>query len=696
MKIPYLFLVAVALASDVPFRYWGDTGAKVLLCAEFVVDSLNGTCRKKNHHWRDDSLDKCLCSNSLVFKSMAGCLVGQYPETDNPSMFFVNYCRSQGIDTSLFALFEAYNDYKNHARTSNTSGPFDAPVKIDNTYFQKIQGSYTTLYANKDRLFVFGMILIFYWVAVFSIAAVLNWMALLFPKTRIFFNGPLSTKLRIYLTLPAVNNSKLLAKKVGILQFFSPSRLESTILAGFLSLTIILLAVDYDFPEVDVLHNKRVVTITHHIANRFGILSILLLPLVILLAGRNNILQWITRWNYGTFMLYHRWIARVCVFLVFIHSVLAVFRASLGNVLDELVGSSWMIFGYIGTICGLLLCGMGVLRFRRKHYELFYVFHLVLGVLFLACAWVHLRRLGYLFFATVAIAIWLVDRAARLTRLVSFGFPTATVTMYAHETLRVEIPKPMFWYAIPGGHSWLTFGHKFWQLHPFTCYESVCGRNLIFLCGIKGGVTNLLAKSLSLEPRRSRRMKVAVEGPYGESMPTKSHSSVVFMAGGNGIPGIFAEVYGKALYSSPVGQRLKLYWSIRLPKLLSWFVEELDALASTKIETTICISNPQFEDGDLSFLGLGTWFLEKKQDDVDMAQRLSHLLSRRFPHIEFLFGRIKVPQVVREETDLCNGSVAFISCGHPGMVDSLRKSVVEVIPETSKRVDYFEQLQAWA
>lgn len=696
MRLGYAFLASLAMASDVPFRYWGDTGARVLLCAQFVVDALNGACRKSNHHWRDDSLDLCLCTNNLVFQSMAGCLVGQYTDSEKPSMFFVDYCRSQGINTNIFALFEAYNDYRNYARESNVSGPFEAPVRINGTYFDEVMGSYETLYANKDRLFVFGMVLLCYWVAVFLTAAVLNWTAVLFPLTRLWFNGPLSTKLRIYFTLPAVRSSKLLAKKVGMFQFFSPSRLESTILSIFVLLTIIMLAADYKFPKVDVLHNTRTVTITHHIANRFGILSILLMPLVILLAGRNNILQWITRWNYGTFMLYHRWIARMCVFLVLMHSMLAVLRASLSNVLGEVAGSAWMICGYIGTLCGFLLVTLSLLRFRRKHYELFYAFHLVTGVLFLACAWVHLKRLGYLFFATVAIAIWLVDRGVRLVRLFSFGFPVATVTMYAHETLRVEIPKPMFWYAIPGGHSWLTFGHKFWQLHPFTCYESVSGRNLIFLCGIKGGVTNLLAKSLSLEPGKARQMKVAVEGPYGESMPTESHSSVVFLAGGNGIPGIFAEVYGKALYSSPVSQRLKLYWTIRLAKLLSWFLEELDALATTKIETTICISNPRFEDGDLVFLGIGSWLLEKNLDDLDMAQVLSHLLSRRFPHVEFLFGRVKVAEVVRDETDLCNGSVAFISCGHPGMVDSLRKSVVEHIPNTSKRVDYFEQLQTWA
>ena len=695
MRIVFLFL-SLALARDVPFRYWGKDGAQMLLCADYVVHALNGVCRKSDYHWRDDSLTKCLCENEDIYKSMAGCLVGEHMDHQRPAQLFVNYCKSQGVWTNLFYFFEAYNSYREDARNANSSGALEAPIKVDKIELARWNEAYTTLYANKDRSFVFGMVLLCYWGAVFFAAAVFNWTTALFPQTRLWFNGRKSTALRRYFTLPAMRQSKLLSKKVGVLQFFSPSRLETTILVVFFLLTICLLASGIHFPKEDLLHNSKVVTKMHHIANRFGILGMLLVPLVVLLAGRNNILQWITRWNYGTFMLYHRWIARVCVFLIVIHSILACFRAGLAHVLTEVAGLAWLVCGYFGTICGIFICATGILRFRRAHYELFYVLHLVMGVVFLASSWVHLSRLGYLFLLTIAITIWLVDRAIRLVRLATFGFPVATVTMCANETLRVVIPKPRHWYAIPGGHSWLFFGPKFWQLHPFTCYESVSGRSLIFLCGIKGGVTGHVARSLALEPGKSKTMRVAVEGPYGESMPTKGHSSVVFLAGGNGIPGIFAEAYGKALRHSPAKQRIKLYWSIRLVKLLCWFVEELDALANTKIETTVCISNPRFEADDIEFLGVGSWMAEKKLDDLSMAQVLSHLLSRRFPHVEFLYGRVKVDQVVEEETDLCSQSVAFISCGHPGMVDDLRRAVVKKIPETSKRVDYFEQLQSWA
>lgn len=38
-------------------------------------------------------------------------------------------------------------------------------------------------------------------------------------------------------------------------------------------------------------------------------------------AGRNDIFLWLTGWNYGTFNIFHRWIARVATVEVIVHSV---------------------------------------------------------------------------------------------------------------------------------------------------------------------------------------------------------------------------------------------------------------------------------------------------------------------------------------------------------------------------------------
>lgn len=54
---------------------------------------------------------------------------------------------------------------------------------------------------------------------------------------------------------------------------------------------------------------------------RTGDLAFALLPLTILFAGRNNILLWASNWSYATYLLLHRWIARMFVFQTLLDAV---------------------------------------------------------------------------------------------------------------------------------------------------------------------------------------------------------------------------------------------------------------------------------------------------------------------------------------------------------------------------------------
>lgn len=55
-------------------------------------------------------------------------------------------------------------------------------------------------------------------------------------------------------------------------------------------------------------------------SNRVGMLAFANLPLLILYAGRNNVLLWITNWSQSTFLLLHRWIGFICMLEAVIHS----------------------------------------------------------------------------------------------------------------------------------------------------------------------------------------------------------------------------------------------------------------------------------------------------------------------------------------------------------------------------------------
>ena len=58
-----------------------------------------------------------------------------------------------------------------------------------------------------------------------------------------------------------------------------------------------------------------------YIADRTGIASYANLPLLWMFSGRNNVFLWLTGWQFSTFNLFHRHIARVATLEAIIHSI---------------------------------------------------------------------------------------------------------------------------------------------------------------------------------------------------------------------------------------------------------------------------------------------------------------------------------------------------------------------------------------
>ena len=55
-------------------------------------------------------------------------------------------------------------------------------------------------------------------------------------------------------------------------------------------------------------------------------------------------------------------------------------------------------------------------------------------------------------------------------------------------------------------------------------------------------MTHGLYQYLAKQPDQTASIVVGVEGPYGEPTPARYADTAVFIAGGNGIPGIYSEI----------------------------------------------------------------------------------------------------------------------------------------------------------
>ena len=61
--------------------------------------------------------------------------------------------------------------------------------------------------------------------------------------------------------------------------------------------------------------------VLRHVSDRTGIVSFANFPLVWLFGMRNNLVIWLTGWEFKTYNNFHRWVARVTTVQAIIHSV---------------------------------------------------------------------------------------------------------------------------------------------------------------------------------------------------------------------------------------------------------------------------------------------------------------------------------------------------------------------------------------
>ncbi|ENH70832.1 Ferric/cupric reductase transmembrane component 1 [Fusarium oxysporum f. sp. cubense race 1] len=152
-------------------------------------------------------------------------------------------------------------------------------------------------------------------------------------------------------------------------------------IAMFFILNIILGAASYkNFAYPHPWGFTKSAELLAYVGYRTGHISFALLPLTVLFSSRNNILLWITDWPFSTFLVLHRWVARLCALHAIAHSitVLAAY-VRLGTYYTDVHKPYW-IWGIIGTLCLVLLLVQSVLWFRRASYEAFLILHIVLAV----------------------------------------------------------------------------------------------------------------------------------------------------------------------------------------------------------------------------------------------------------------------------------------------------------------------------
>lgn len=687
-------------ASGAPFSRYKELDIAVSSCGMH----LNGHtfCKERE----DDFIQtQCLCTNHNALATVAYCYLTAYPNQISSLISMCNTKYDAGLTRTQFdAAVDFYHanaelDLQASGTPDLSPSLLDHPLKLNDSMVLINKGAFDMLMGNYGRSVVYGFYLSLFWVVVFALAAIGNWTKILFPRLCKRLTGRYSTWFRKNISLPALlgrfkTNERPFLK---MLDFLVPTRAETLILVAFTVMVSFFSVYDIHYVDGDPFYDRKRAYLRYY-AIRTGILSAYLLPFSVLFAGRNNILQWITRWEYSTFVMFHRWISRIMVVLILVHST--GYALLLHNRLSRLL-EPYIYWGIVGTYCGIIILIQGLLVLRRRWYEAFLVLHILLAIGYLVGAWFHVRELHFLWFFYCSAWLWLVDRIFRIYRLCSFGFPLADVKLYEDSTLKVCVRKPGDFEAEGGGHCFVHFLQwpSFWQSHPFT-YTSV-GDNIIFYVKAKEGVTMNLKTFLESNPDKTARIRVAVEGSYGEATPASKYDSTIFLAGGSGIPGVYSEVLEAAKTLEPNSiRRIKLIWVVREYHSLLWFYDELVALKDFPIDVEIYVTRPDIKlippvEGERMALLHNTYTHTLYNSSTSFSDHVEQL-KKDLEHIEFKEGRPDIQGIVNRGVKESPGSVAFVTCGHPIMVDDLRHEVVQILGADNKRVDFFEQLQVWA
>lgn len=659
----------------------------------------------------------CMCNLEAGFGSFAPCYVQGYGK--EYANHFISTCEEAGFEMSEHEFWQNYTRLLpkrkdvSKIENFNTTELIDFPISFDMKTFRTYRNGLGMYLFNYNYSFYYGAGLLSYWALVILIAAICNWTMRLFPSLTNKFVGPKSNLYRKWVTLSALKNRKKTNEHVTKLSFFSfliPTRFETIICSIFLALVILASGSQIKSVPGNPQFTNKTGELARLIGDRTGITVNFIVPLLILFAGRNNFLQWVTRWNFATFITYHRWVSRIVILLVIAHAITFSVQDKIALKYDKRMKKPFMIWGTVAGVAGGFILLQGMMFFRRRMYEIFLLIHITLACLFIVGGWYHTDKTGYSHFYWACAAIWAFDRAVRIGRLISFGIPNATLELLARETLKITVPKPKYWKSIPGGHAFIHFIHPtcFWQSHPFTFTTSNESNNYITLyIKIKGGATHSVYQKLVKSPGQICKMRVAVEGPYGEPSGARQYKNVNFIAGGNGIPGIYSECLDLAQRNRD--QRLKLIWVIREWKSISWFYQELKYLKNTNIETTIYVTRPdslsELEQLEKCLVGNENTTEEEelKKDIKDLSgdetnsfdSSVISTIKNELSHITFLEGRPSMEDYVEKEITSSDGTIAFTTCGHPIMVDDIRYYVVNNLDKSPYRVEFFEQLQVW-
>lgn len=461
-----------------------------------------------------------------------------------------------------------------------------------------------------------------YWVfigAVIAAFTVVNLLNVLQSRQRLAARSrtqhsparPRNFSTKTYATLTAVSreisNASVSSFRFGGVNYVQPTVGKLSLVLGHTVLILVLC-----FYALHPTRNSD----AQNTAYRAGFLSLGQLPLIYLLAGKNNIIGWLTGSSYERLNWLHRWVSRTLLLTVTLHLAFWFKNWAPHNYIGHALRENDIVQrGFIAWIILIWIVFSSFAPIRRWSYEIFVLQHVVSMIALMVMLFLHLPSddYGWLY---ASVAVYLLDRlvragyAAYLNLAIFHPRQKDAGTMRGFWSCRAELSlmeqgvtkvtihdPPMTWKA--GQHAFISF-HSIvpLQSHPFTISSLPSDNKLeFFVKARKGATRRLLEHAAKLElPSAERQalpaVAVAIEGPYGRMRSLPQFDSIVLIAGSTGATFTMpllrdllsrwktsscCEKKGN-LWATPAGsvtRHVRFNWVVKSQEQLFWFAEEL-------------------------------------------------------------------------------------------------------------------------
>jgi ferric-chelate reductase len=382
-----------------------------------------------------------------------------------------------------------------------------------------------------------------------------------------------------------------------------------TLLVGYLAWVILLEFVNNDIEGAQHFTSLGV---------RAAWLGVAQVPLLILLAGKNNLIGAVVGVSYERLNVLHRWVARVLLVLVTLHMLFlhmswnAYDLGPLEYATDSCIPTGWatyaiLIWMNISTIAPI----------RNFSYEFFVVQHIITFFGFIIAVMMHLpsTALYSRVYIYIPIGLYLMDRIIRSARYAwnNVRPGRATLTALDGGVTKVCIQSKAIKKWSPGSHVFLSipkFGIG--QSHPATILSVPTSHNgdLVFILKSHKGFTSRLLKSAmnsttSLLPTKDRQLSppssveqvshvALIDGPYRSSHNGfAAFDTVLLVSGSTGttftLP-ILLNIAARAKKERLPVKRIVFLWIVKNTRWTNWISNELTSAAAALREAGIELS----------------------------------------------------------------------------------------------------------